>query len=64
MVPRLQYENEEARMVAATLKALPTHLKNNAITISRQATKYSKLCPDIADFDWNSLMIFDFCTMD
>lgn len=58
------YEDEEAWMDAATVNDPPTHLKNNAITISRQPTKYSKLCPDIAVFDWNSLMIFDFSTMD
>lgn len=37
-----------------------TLLRDNAEVVSKQASKYSKLCPDIALFDWNSMFIFDF----
>lgn len=50
-------------MNSAAEMSPPTHLKNNAITVSRQAAKYSKLCPDIAIFDWTSLMIFNFTSL-
>ena len=37
-----------------------TLLRDNAEVVSRQASKYANLCPDIALFDWNSMFIFDF----
>lgn len=37
-----------------------TFLLQNAEVVSRQAVKYSSLCPDIALFDWNSMFIYDF----
>lgn len=38
----------------------PTLLEGNAMAVSKQATKYSSVCKDIALFDWNCMMIYDF----
>lgn len=38
----------------------PTLLEGNAVTVSKQVTKYSSVCKDVALFDWNSMMIYNF----
>lgn len=42
-----------------------TFLERNATSISRQALKYNHYtgCHDVAVFDWNSMFIYDFSTM-
>lgn len=37
-----------------------TCLKGNAASLSKQVMKYSKTCDDIALFDWETMIIFDF----
>ncbi|OXV06471.1 hypothetical protein Egran_05757 [Elaphomyces granulatus] len=37
-----------------------TLLAGNAVSLSKQARKYSGSCKDIAVFDWNAMFIFDF----
>lgn len=41
-----------------------TLLKENALWLSRQAKKYSRTCKNIALFDLNSMVIFDFHGVD
>lgn len=38
-----------------------TLLAGNAVSLSKQARKYSGSCKDIAIFDWNAMFIFNFC---
>ena len=37
-----------------------TLLDGNAVVVSKQAKKYSKICKDVAIFDWNCMMVYDF----
>ena len=36
-----------------------THFDRNAVPVSLQASKYSRICRDIAVFDWSAMMLFD-----
>ena len=41
-----------------------TFFQGNAVPVSLQASKYSRVCKDIALFDWSAMMIFDLNTWD
>ncbi|KAE8151736.1 hypothetical protein BDV25DRAFT_128539 [Aspergillus avenaceus] len=54
-------ETYEAGMQEA-MKFAPqyTLLEGNAVWLSKQASKYSGICTDVAVFDWNAMFIFNF----
>ncbi|KAL1886495.1 hypothetical protein Plec18167_000426 [Paecilomyces lecythidis] len=50
----------EAKMAEAMSKFPDTLFNGNALLLTKQATKYSQKCVDVALFDWTSMFIFDF----
>ena len=59
---RFQAGDAEKNMRIADRKTFGTWFEGNAIPLSKQVSKYSEFCKDIAIFDWSSLMIFDLHT--
>lgn len=54
----------EKNMSKAERLKFGTWFEDNAIPLSKQVSKYSAICKNIALFDWASLMIFDLTTWD
>ena len=58
-------QDASLKMYQAAGKVNGTCLKRNATIISQQARKYNYYtrCDDVAIFDWNSMFLYDFSTM-
>ncbi|EEP77869.1 predicted protein [Uncinocarpus reesii 1704] len=53
-------ENAVERLLNAKEQINSTFLVGNAIILSKQLVNYESVCSDIALFDWNNMMVFDF----
>lgn len=52
-------KNAGEMMLEASKLRDKTHFDRNAVPVSLQASKYSRICRDIAVFDWSAMMLFD-----
>lgn len=54
-------DDAESKLLKARGETL---LDGNAIVVSKQAKKYARTCKDVAIFDWNCMMVYDFSDVD